>query len=169
MHRKLLNVLYFLFSLAMLATGVVAVMASMTELNKNRLAATWPEVTADITKVWIKPITIRTGTQNNQYASTIYEVNLEYAYRVNGKSYSGQSIAPRQAADLSSIKQAEAVANYYETASRLQIYYNPLNVAESRSVHRPISSSFWIFILAIGLVNVISGTAILRQLLRRKS
>lgn len=164
MGRTLLRsvqVFCLLFSLGLLVTSVVCIQASLRELNTNRLAANWPEATAKVTRAWVKTITAESGTPSNRRRSVIHEVNLDYSYSIDGSEYKGQAVAPRQPKDSSDIEQAEAVAASYRSRPMLQIFYNPANPLESRASRTPISSSFWLFVAVIGVVNLVSGSAII--------
>lgn len=145
-----------LFSTGLLVTGVVSIQAAARELHTNRLAANWPETTAKVTRAWVKAIASGTA----QRGSAIHEVNLDYSYSANGSEHKGQAVAPKQAQDPSDAAQAEAVAASYRSRPELQIYYNPARPTESRASRTPISSSFWLFIAVIGVVNLTSGGAL---------
>ncbi len=148
------QILCLLFSAGLLVTGVVSIQAAVRELHTNWLAANWPETTAKVTRAWVKA----SGT--SQRRSAVHEVNLDYSYSANGIEHKGQTIAPKQAQDPSDAAQAEVVAASYRSRPELQVYYNPAHPAESRASRTPISSSFWLFIAAIGLVNLASGSAL---------
>lgn len=160
LHR-FIQIFFLLFSIGLLVTGVVSIQAALRELHTNQLAANWPEAAAKVTRAWVKTITAESGTPSNRRRAVIHEVNLDYSYNINGNDYNGQAVAPRQAKDASDAEQAEAVAASYRSKPILQVFYNPANPAESRASRTPISSSFWLFVAVIGVVNLASGGAII--------
>lgn len=128
-----------LASLFVLA-GVFLLYGALSNILKTHQASSWPTTTAALTSVELKR---SAGSKR-----PTYQVDVRYTYRVSGQSYTGSTLSIGYGGS-SDLPAHEALVRKLESASSVEVRYNPNAPAES--VLMPgISRAHWFF-LALAL------------------
>lgn len=117
----------------------------------------WTEAPGTVLASRVASREVRTGTQPKNYrSSTLYFVQLDYEYTVEGRKLTGTSPAARQQEGDGNMEQALEVAATYKPGDPVPAYYDPQDVNRSRLIPDGPNGMFW-FGAVGGPLLVLSG------------
>lgn len=116
----------------MLVVGVVATLfgggllaAGCHLRGRAAEAAAWPTVEGTVTRSEVMTGTSTTGTGARRRSTTMYTPSINYAYKVEGRSYEGDRLLPSGSWSSSSMSEARAKVDRHPVGSKVRVHVSP--------------------------------------------
>lgn len=115
-----------LLSLVFVGIGAALLGYAVRVAGKARQSLTWPSVEGEIAHSAVLYQTDNSTPRNN---GSTFKADIVYRYKVNGRSYSSSRMALLDLA--STAGRAQTLVDRYPDQSKIDVYYNPADPADS--------------------------------------
>mgnify|MGYP003384001576 CR=1 FL=1 len=117
------------FGVAFLFVGVIAFGFTSRNLVRAIKSLGWPQSTGEIQKSGVKEVTVG-GNTTDMGAHSAIQVNYQYSYIVNGRSYRSQRVTMSDKV-VKTGRTLSSLSKQFKTGQDVRVYYNPNNPSYS--------------------------------------
>jgi len=117
-----------LFILIFFAAGVAAIIFGIRNRKKAEASTTWPSVDGTITNAWIDE---SRDTDEDGSTSTTYTPRWQYQFDLGGSTHTSERVSFGGMTGYGRRSKAEEQLQKFPVNSRVRVYYDPQNPAES--------------------------------------
>ena len=114
--------------LVLFGIGVGSIIFGIRNRKKAEASNAWPSADGMITNAWIEE---NTDVDDDGYSSTTYTPKWEYQFQISGTTYTSDRISYGAVKGYGRRKKAQEELVKFPTNSRVRVYYDPANPAES--------------------------------------
>jgi hypothetical protein len=146
-----------IFGLVFAGIGLGLTIWGYSMWSKGRAAKEWPSAEGTVASARVERSTSSSGSGSRRRRRTTYTPKLSYTYAVEGRPYTSTRIAFGGTRSYSSSSAAEGFVNRHPVGSKVTVYYNPGDPAES-TLETGASGGAYV-LLIIGVVFGLVGLA----------
>ena len=114
-----------IFGVAFLFLGVIAFWFTSRNLVRAIKSLGWPQSTGGIQNAGMKEVTVG-GKTTDMGAHSAIQVNYQYSYIVNGKSYRSQRVTMSDKV-VKTGRSLDSLSKQFKIGQDVRVYYNPNN------------------------------------------
>lgn len=100
--------------------GIFVILTFLRARRETRASESWPGTIGKITRAWLEERRVNKGAVR-------YALNVEYAYSVYGKAFTGRQITFRGPPIYTHSAANKALAARYQMGEEVQVFYDPQN------------------------------------------